>query len=529
MYSFKEATELEVEKIIKEFGIKTSAEDPIPSKLMKSSLDILIPVLTKMVNKSLSEGSMDGVKWSVIDPLLKKVGLDIEIKKNYRPVNYLVYFSKLIERVVVARLDDHMTAHNLHECSQFAYKQNHNTELMMLGITDEILRGFDKGLATIVLFFDLSAAFDTIDTSKLLQILRDEIGIDGTALKWFESFLTGRTQKVKINGEYSTSLEVPCGAPQGSVLGPKVFNINVRSQPTVFRKSMFTTSSFADDSNGRRAFALTFQFQVLKNDVGQCIRDIITWSNVHFMKINPDKTELQLFRPESLNNEVKIKGIIFDDQCIRFSDYVKNVGVTLDNNLTMDKQVNNLVSHCYKILKDIGRTKKYLRRDHLETLVHAVITNRIDNNNSLLVNVSKENLFKLQKLQNSAARLILGKRRRDSGKQALKELHWLNVDARITYKILLIVFKVVRGMCASIDLNYKGFNGRQNDYLMLDTPNYKTKYGKRIFDYNGSRLWNVLPLDLRKEEDIKKFKKMLKTLLFEGNEELKRKALKYAS
>ena len=84
-------------------------------------------------------------------------------------------------------------------------------------------------------------------------------------------------------------------------------------------------------------------------------------------------------------------------------------------------------------------------------------------------------------------------------------------------------------MCASIDLNYKGFNGRQNDYLMLDTPNYKTKYGKRIFDYNGSRLWNVLPLDLRKEEDIKKFKKMLKTLLFEGNEELKRKAFKYAS
>ena len=179
------------------------------------------------------------------------MGLDIEIKKNYRPVNDLVYFSKLIERVVVARLDDHMTTHNLHECSQFAYKQNHNTELMMLGITDEILRGFDKGLATIVLFFDLSAAFDTIDTSKLLQILRDEIGIDGTALKWFESFLTGRTQKVKINGEYSTSLEVPCGAPQGSVLGPKVFNINVRSQPTVFRKSMFTTSSFADDSNGR--------------------------------------------------------------------------------------------------------------------------------------------------------------------------------------------------------------------------------------------------------------------------------------
>ena len=74
---------------------------------------------------------------------------------------------------------------------------------------------------------------------------------------------------------------------------------------------------------------------------------------------------------------------------------------------------------------------------------------------------------------------------------------------------------------------YKGFNGRPNDYLLLDTPNFKTGYGKRIFAYNGSRLWNSLPVHVRVEEDIEKFKKMIKTILFDGHDELKKNAYKY--
>ena len=105
---------------------------------------------------------------------------------------------------------------------------------------------------------------------------------------------------------------------------------------------------------------------------------IVEWSFAHFMKINPDKTEIILLYPPSLNKEVIIKGILFDDQCIRFSEFVKNVGVWIDKNLTMDKHVNHIVSHCYKILKDIGRIKKSLQRCHLEKLVHSVITSHVD-------------------------------------------------------------------------------------------------------------------------------------------------------
>ena len=500
-------------------------EDPLPSKLMISAMDVVLPVLIKLVNQSLSEGSMDGVNWSVLDPLLKKPGLDYDAKKNYRPVNNLLYFSKLTERVVSNRLDEHMDVNALHEPTQFAYKQHHNTETLMLSVTDEALRGFDNNMATIVIFLDLSAAFDTIDIDKILQILEDEIGIGGVALQWFKSFLTGRTQRVKISGMYSESCDVPFGAPQGSVLGPKLFNINVRSQPIVFKQCCFNSSSFADDSNGRRSFAISFQFEVISNEVPKCIDKIVQWSNEHFMKINPEKTELLLFRPISLNSEVVINGVLLGDQCIRFSKFVKNVGVWLDENLTLDKHVNSVVSHCHKILRDIGHVKKYMQRTHLEQLIHAVIC-RLDYCNCLFVNIGKDNLFKLQKLQNTAARIILGRRRRESASAALKELHWLNIDARITFKILLLVHKVVRGKC-NLKLTYKTFNGRPEDELKLETPTFNTKYGTRLFEYNGSRLWNALPLNLRKEEDTEVYKKLLKTLLFDGNDELKRTAFKY--
>ena len=235
-----------------------------------------------------------------------------------------------------------------------------------------------------------------------------------------------------------------------------------------------------------------------------------------------------MLRPSSLNNEVKINGILYDGQCIRFSSEVKNVGVWIDQNLTMDVHINKIVSHCYKILRDINRIKKYLNRTLLERLVHAVITSRLDYCNSLFMNLCKESLFKLQKVQNSAARVILGLRLRDSAKAALKELHWLNVDQRVVFKILLLAFKVIRGMC-NMKLTYKSFNGRPDDYLLLETPNFKTKYGKRVFEYNASRLWNALPVKIRMEEDIEVYKKFLKTFLFVYYDEFKKTAFRYES
>ena len=165
MEHFDPVDEEELTKLVKEFGIKTSTEDPLPAKFLTLVIEEAIPCLTKLVNQSLSEGSIDGVKLSVLDPLLKKAGLDVDTKKNYRPVNNLVFISKLIERVVKIRLNNHMHVNRLHIGNQFGYKEHHSTETMMLGLVNDVLMGFDNDQCTVMLFLNLSATFDTIDIS----------------------------------------------------------------------------------------------------------------------------------------------------------------------------------------------------------------------------------------------------------------------------------------------------------------------------------------------------------------------------
>ena len=522
--NFSPTTAEEVRQIIKEYGVKTSSEDPLPASLIKSTLDELIPIYVHLVNKSLADGTMNGIKHSEISPLLKKQGLDADTLKNYRPVNNLVFLSKLIERIVQKRIEYHMESNNLHTKEFFGYKRFHSTETMMLGITEEILSGFDDGKCTIMLFMDLSAAFDTIDIEKLIAILGEEIGLSGTALKWCKSFLSERTQRVKIKGEYSESIKLKYGTVQGSVLGPPFFNIYIRSQPKVFHNNGFRSTAFADDSNGRKTFSITFQYSVLRNEVPLCVQNVTSWMNQQYMKVNPDKTEIILFFPKSLKDQVVIKGTIIGEDCIRFSKEVKNVGVWLDENLLMDKHVNSIIAHSYKLLKNIGRIRNILTNKYTETLVHAVIS-RLDYCNSLFVNISKRNIFKLQKVQNAAARLVVRGKKNCSITSVLNELHWLKIEERIVFKVLLLVFKCLNGLCSNnleTLLRKLPNQCRSQNMSLLETRWANTKYGKRTFSYAGPKLWNMLPANIQGLRDVDRFKKNINTILFKDTQQISR-------
>ena len=187
-----------------------------------------------------------------------------------------------------------------------------------------------------------------------------------------------------------------------------------------------------------------------------------------------------------------------------------------------------LVSHSYKILRDVGRIRNYLSTEQLLKIVHAVISSRLDYCNSLFMNLPKDEIFKLQKLQNSAAKLVLGMRKRDSATLALTKLHWLNVKSRVAFKVILLVFKMLTGKCPpTVELRYKETSERSSDLLLLETKMFHSKYGKRLFQYNGPRLWNALPVEIRMTTNIETFKSSLKTYLFSNYDLLMRNVNKY--
>lgn len=513
MESFMPTTVDELRKIIKEMGIKTSSQDVLPGSVLKDIIEDLLPYLCDLVNKSLNTGSVEGIKDSVIIPLLKKSGIDPEILKNYRPVTNVEWISKCIEKVISIRLYEHMSINNIHSKYQHGYKKYHSTETLLLKLSNDILFGFESNKATILLLIDLSAAFDTVDIDKLLHILENDIGIRGTALIWFKSFLVGRTQRVKIEDVLSEFLQVLFGVPQGTVLGPVLFNIYASSLSLVIKNCAFDTCGYADDNSAYKSFALTFQYNVITKNLSDLVNQINEWMNLYFLKMNPDKTEIIMFLPPNLKDRNSINGCIFSDgTCIRFSDYVKNLGVILDQHLNMDIHVNSVVSHCYKLLSDIGKIRNILSNKHIEMLVHAVISSRLDYCNSLLYGINKTVINKYQKVQNAAARLISKRRKCNSVSDVIVDLHWLKVEARIIFKLLVFIYKCINDMapeCIEDMIVMK-----DNVKCLLMYKNYQTLQGRKSFSYIAPKLWNNLPEEMRFSNTLLKFKKEIKYLLF---------------
>ena len=398
---FKQLSVPELMKIIRSRKIKTSAADIIPAQLLSSGLDDIIHSLTELVNISLSTASIHGLKDSIVKPLLKKRGLDAEKLSNYRPVANIPYLSKIIEYDVAIELKDHMDFNNIHIHSQSGYKPNHSCETLLLRLNNDILMAMDEGKCIILLLLDLSAAFDTVDHDRLMYILFHEIGLRGHVLAWFESYLFQRRQAVGINGKLSDFLDTQYGVPQGSVLGPILFNIYVRSFIHILNQAGFNAHGYADDHQVTKVFSVEFQYESIRVAVPRCLDIIAHWMKASFLKLNSSKSQVIIFAPKKLASQVYIDQIKLSNGCsIPVSTMVNNLGVIVDAELSYSPQINSICSQSYRLLKNLASVRKFLSADDLRLLVQSIIISRIDNCNSLLYGVLARYTNKLQKLQN---------------------------------------------------------------------------------------------------------------------------------
>ena len=495
-------------------SIKTThGIDPLPSNTMAQCMDVLLPHLLDLVNTSLLTGSVDGVKFSFVKPLLKKVDLALSLFPSYRPISNLSFISKLVERVVVKRLNEHMTSNNLHVDSQHGYKSGHSTETLLIKFINDILVAIDQNRGVVVLLIDLSAAFDTVQHSILLKILKKAMFITGTALEWFQSFLCGRSQAVVIDGVLSDWLTVTCGVQQGSVLGPILFNIYCRHIHNVFLKCGFSSSSYADDNSAMKSFAVFNQLHTLYEDIPNCLERLKIYMIENHLKLNDAKTEVIVFGSSRFKEQVSLHGTFLrSGKCIRFNDNVKYLGVFLDSMLAFDDQVQKVTSLSYASMRNIAKVKNCLSQQNLETFVHAFISSHLDYCNIIYLGLPKKLMNKLQKLQNAAIRLIFKVRARHPVSSLFQKLHWLNIEQRVVFKVLLVVFKCINGLAPNA---LKSLITVRNTETLLLRQTYfnNTKFGKRAFVYYAPKYWNSLPCDMRLLSDIGKFKTSLKSYL----------------
>ena len=202
------------------------------------------------------------------------------------------------------------------------------------------------------------------------------------------------------------------------------------------------------------------------------------------------------------------------------SSCIKNLGLMLDQSLSMRDQVDMTVKFCYFHIRTIGRVRRYLSQKACETLVYALVTSRLDYCNSLLFGVSQRLFARLQRVQNTAARLVLRLRKREHITPALASLHWLPIKFRPRFKILVLTFNALRGTgpryLRELVARYQPVRSLRSEAKnLLKVPVSRTRsYGSRTFAAAAAALWNELPDRLRDADDVEHFKRDLKTHIF---------------
>ena len=198
-------------------------------------------------------------------------------------------------------------------------------------VVNDLLLSADSGNCTILLLLDLSAAFDTVDHRILLKRLDLEVGIRDGALDWFASYLANMNFLVEIGEFSSSSVPVTCGVPQGSILGPTLFSLYLLPLRSIFEAHKVSYHIYADDTQ------LYFPLKSGTDSVSSllaCLEDIKAWMDNNFLQLNQKKTDVMLFGPSHLlNNISSTLGPLQDN----IRDKVKNLGVTLDPELKFDK------------------------------------------------------------------------------------------------------------------------------------------------------------------------------------------------
>ena len=519
---FSPTSDDEVTNILRKSTKASCALDPLPTKLLVNFAPEVIPFITYIINLALSTGNFPAnLKSAIVKPLLKQPTLDPGIYKNYRPVSNLSFLSKLIEKVIATRLITHLEENNLLEEMQSAYKVRHSTETALLRIQNDLLSSVDSGSAVLLVLLDLSAAFDTVDHSLLLNLLEQHIGVKGRALQLLRSYLQDRTQCISINNIHSELVEILYGVPQGSVLGPVKFCVYTLPLGAILHYHGIQYHIYADDTQLYLAFDVQDPQPSLEK-LGIAISDVRSWMISNKLKINDDKTEfLVITQPHLANrvNELKLQ----IGQCSIFpSPYAKNLGVVFDNTLCMEKQVRNICRSCIFHLRNIGSIRNLLSDSSAAQLVHSLVTSRLDHCNSLLYGLPDNKLNRLQRVQNIAARIITRTSKSEHITPVLQNLHWLPVKCQILYKMLVLAYQVLhesapKYLCDLLKPYSPSRTLRSSNKLLFVESKTRLKtYGDRSFMAAAPKEWNKLPAPLRCAPSLECFKSELKTYLFKG-------------
>ncbi len=280
----------------------------------------------------------------------------------------------------------------------------HSTETGLLSVTEALRIAKADSKSSVLILLDLSAAFDTVNhqISTLHLSTLSSLDITGIPLRWFESYLTGRSFRVAWGGEVSKAHKLVTGVPQGSVLGPLLFSTYTTSLAPIIQAHGFSYHFYADDTQLYLSFRPDDPTVAAR--ISGCLADISAWMKEHHLQLNLAKTELLVFpATPTLQHDFTIQ---LGSSTITPSVSVRNLGAIFDDQLIFKEHIAKTARSCRFALHNIRKIRPFLTKHAAQLLVQALVISRLDYCNALLAGLPSNTIKPLQMIQNAAARLV---------------------------------------------------------------------------------------------------------------------------
>jgi hypothetical protein len=384
--------------------------------------------------------------------------------------------------------------------NQCAYRKSHSCELALLGVTNEAFLAMDNSNITLMVFLDLTSAFDTVRHELLIAKLNN-CNINGDVLKWFNAYLSERSHAVCINEVVSERLPLATGVPQGSVLGPVLFNLYMTGIGMEITKHNVSYKLYADDIllyYSCKPSVVTGAIALLES----CLEDVVTWLKGNDLVLNVSKTEFLIVGTPHQTNTCGQQVIKVDGIDVKCTTSVKYLGVELDNSLKMQKQIGKANKSAYCNLRLLYRLTRSMDTKVRRIAANALVCAHLEYAMTLYHGVPKKQLKRLERVLRATRRFIDGKSDNLSTTKEGVEI-WLNMAQRIMSRILMVTYEATRGnapqfVCRMLTKCESSQNLRSNTQNYLLIPRTTKAIGDRAFSSVAPKLWNQLPLDVRR-------------------------------
>ena len=472
---------------------KSQGYDLIPAKIIKIGASVLASSLTNLINQSIVNCVYpDDLKRAEVSPLFKKD--DCYYKGNYRPVSLLSIISKVVEGLLCDQINIYYS--KIISTNLSAYRKSYCCENVILKCVENWKCALDKNEVVGCILTDLSKAFDSIPHGLMLAKLAN-YGFCSNSVKFIKSYLYERPQRVKVGDIKSDWLYLERGVPQGSIVGPVLFNLFINDLLWLL-KTKCDVYNYADDNT------LAFCHKdpnIVKVTLEEASQISVEWFQDNFMKANPSKFQCMTLSRNNQNLKFNV-----GDSVITSTDCVKLLGINIDNKLNFSQHVKHLIKKCGKQVSVLGRLSNVLTTESKLQIVDALICSNLRYCNSVYHYCGKSESMQLEKLFKRALRYVFN----DFSSEYKDLLLKANRKSLYLSRLHDILFDVHK-------LRLFGLPPLTKDFLQQKVTNYELRnvlvqpkfntimFGFKSFKYSGPMFYNKLP-NVFKELSLQDFK-----------------------